>query len=283
MSNTTKYKFIFVILVYRNTEDLIECIDSIKQYVESYRIIIVNAFYDDATYQVVKEIAKDNDCDFINVENKGYSYGNNRGIEFAEDHYHYDWIIISNPDIIIKNFDTKIFNETQFDILAPKITTADGRQQNPMMFRKSALSEKLIYNGLKKQNKYHFYFGIAITKFIRSLSIAYYKLARRKQFRIYCAHGSFVVLSNHTVKTLFPVYDENMFLFGEECVLAYKAKKSDLKCIYSSSISIYHKEDGSMKLCNISTINNELKKSNIYFYENYRLNDKMKKNVNSIK
>lgn len=274
MTNKTKYKFIFVILVYRNTNDLIECIDSIKRHVASYRIIIVNAFYDDVTRQRVQKIANDNNCDFLNIENKGYSYGNNRGIEYAEDHYNYDWIIISNPDIIIKNFDSKIFDEPKFDILAPKITAADGRLQNPMMYRESTLSEKLIYKGLKKQNRAHFYLGIAITKFIRFVSVAYYKLIHRNQFRIYCAHGSFVVLSNHTVKTLFPVYDENMFLFGEEGVLAYKAEKADLKCLYSSSISIYHKEDGSMKLCNLSSINNELRKSNIYFFEHYRLKNK---------
>lgn len=273
MNEKTVYKFIFVILVYRNTDDLIECIDSIKNHVKSYRIIIVNAFYDDVTYQIVKEIAKDNDCDFINIENKGYSFGNNRGIEYADNHYNYDWIIISNPDIIVKNFDSKIFDEAKFDILAPKITAADGRQQNPMMFRKCALSEKLIYNGLKKQCKSLFYWGIAITKFTRAIAIAYNKLIRRNQYRIYCAHGSFVALSNHTVKTLFPVYDENMFLFGEEGVLAYKAAKAELKCFYSSQISIYHKEDGSMKLSNLS-INNELKKSNIYFFENYRLKNK---------
>lgn len=239
MNEKTAYKFIFVILVYRNTDDLRECIDSIKKHVESYRIIIVNAFYDDATCQYVKQIANDNNCDFINIENRGYSYGNNRGIEFAEDHYIYNWIIISNPDIIIKRFDSKIFDEAKFDILAPKIIAADGKQQNPMMFRRSTLSEKLIYKGLKKQNRALFYLGIAITKFIRVVSVAYYKLIHKNLYRIYCAHGSFVILSKHAVKILSPVYDENMFLFGEEGVLAYKAEKANLKCLYSSSISIF--------------------------------------------
>lgn len=51
----------------------------------------------------------------MNVENKGYSYGNNRGIEYCHNNYEYDYIIISNPDIIIKKFDFKV-KKTNGDI-----------------------------------------------------------------------------------------------------------------------------------------------------------------------
>ena len=46
------------------------------------------------------------------------------------------------------------------------------------------------------------------------------------------------------------------------------AKDKGIKTGQFNSIDIYHKEDGSMKLANFS-INNELAKSNIYYYETY--------------
>ena len=67
------YKYIFVILVYRNTGDLVECLESIKAKVSSYKSIVVNAYYDEASKLEVERIASIYQCDFINIENKGYS------------------------------------------------------------------------------------------------------------------------------------------------------------------------------------------------------------------
>ena len=59
-----------------------------------------------------------------------------------------------------------------------------------------------------------------------------------------------------------------MFLFAEECVLASKCKKYGFKTVYDDKKHVLHKEDGSMKLADFS-INDELGKANIYYYENY--------------
>lgn len=69
------------------------------------------------------------------------------------------------------------------------------------------------------------------------------------------------------------VYDENIFLFAEEMVLAAKARKLCMKTIFDNSISVFHKEDGSMNLSNIS-IQGELAKGNVYYYEHYIKKDK---------
>lgn len=47
-------------------------------------------------------IAKKLGCSFINVENKGYGFGNNRGIEYANKYFDYEFLIVSDPNIIIK-------------------------------------------------------------------------------------------------------------------------------------------------------------------------------------
>lgn len=78
------YKFLFVVLVYRNSADLYDFIISVKQNFTNYKIVVVNSYYDNESLKVIEDIAISNDCEFINVANKGYSYGNNLGIGYAK-------------------------------------------------------------------------------------------------------------------------------------------------------------------------------------------------------
>lgn len=262
------YKYIFVILVYRNTQDLLECIGSIRTNVNSYKIIVVNAYYDEATRLKCEEIALSNDCDFLNFENKGYSFGNNRGIEYALKNHDFQYLVIANPDTEIVNFDDKALDSQKYDIFAPSIITLRGTAQNPMGIKKCRLLNRILYKGFVKNNKYYVYGSIAINKILSSSRKFLNRIRNRYIYQIYCAHGSFVIMRNDALKKLVPVYDENMFLFAEEGVLASKAASAGLKTCFYSPIQVRHKEDGSMKLSNFS-INTMLRDANIYYYEHY--------------
>ena len=52
-----KYETVFVILTYRSTNDLEECISSIQNKFSSLKIVIVNSFYDDTTRDEFVKIA----------------------------------------------------------------------------------------------------------------------------------------------------------------------------------------------------------------------------------
>ena len=139
------YKYIFIILVYRNSDDLKDCLDSIRKKVHSCKVIVVNAYYDDVSLSEIEKIANQYKCDFIGIENKGYSYGNNKGIEFAQKKYLFDYIVISNPDIVIEKYDDSFLDENfKYDIIAPQIIAASGKAQNPAMFKRLPLSEYFI-------------------------------------------------------------------------------------------------------------------------------------------
>ena len=256
--------FIFVILVYRNFIDLEECIESISEKIQNYKVVVVNAYYDDASMQNIEAISKKHGCDFLNIENKGYSFGNNTGIKYAREHYDFKHLIVSNPDTIIEEFPN--IERLDYDIIAPMIRTKTGKAQNPMHIKQSRLAEGLIYRGFKKQRRYVLYSGLAINKLRRE---TYLLFGKNKKKKIFAAHGSFVVFSNAALSKLdYTPYDENMFLFAEEMVLAVRAKEAGIETVYLPEVKIFHKEDGSMNLSNLS-IDSELAKSNIYFYENY--------------
>lgn len=264
MVERLKYTYIFVILVYRNIDDLRECIDSIGANVRDFRIVVVNSFYDETSREVIAQVAAEKGCDFLNVENKGYSFGNNAGMRYAREHYDYDFIVVSNPDIVIQRFDDSRIGD--FDIVAPQIVAADGRMQNPMVVKECRLARILVYYGFKWNFSSLLFAGIALNKVRRVLSVRMHR--NGLPYRIYAAHGSFVLLKKQVVDALFPVYDERMFLFAEEDILALRAAQTGFAIWYVPDVVIRHKEDGSMKLADFST-NAELRKSNMYFYETY--------------
>ena len=257
-----KYKYIAVILVYRNYEDLSECIDSMHHSIDSCRIIVVNAYYDDESLSEIEKIAQEKDCDFIPIDNKGYGYGNNAGIEYARDHYEYDYIIISNPDIVVKKFSGE--NLLPGAIYAPKIIARSGKEQNPMVIKHNKLSEYLIYKGFKNNSKVLLLSGFAVSKVCTRVQ----GFGINNLGKIYQAHGSFLLIHREVIDKLHPIYDPEMFLFGEEGVLALRAFNENIDTVYTTDIVVDHKEDGSMSLADFS-IDEELKKSIIYFYERY--------------
>ncbi len=265
-----KYKMVIIVLVYLNADDLAEFVASVKMHMQDYRIIVVNSYYDDASMEKIRKIALENDCDFLNVENRGYSYGNNQGIAYANKHYTYDFAIISNPDIIIKSFDSRVLDQYSDCVIAPLITAKSGKKQNPLCARNNKFGEKCKYYGYLKNKKLLLYTGIAINKFVRELFLFFFLHGSKPSKKIFAAHGSFVIIPESIIRKMGTVYDEGMFLFSEEMVIAYKMEELQKKTVIVKQIQVNHKEDGSQKLSDINYDGYECK-SLIYCYEKYVL------------
>ena len=262
---------VFVVLTYRNDVDLQDFIDSAKKTIcdMEYKIIVVNSFYDRDSEENIKEIALRSDCDFFSIENKGYSYGNNRGIEYAGAKYEYKYLVVSNPDIILKKFSLNELELFENGIVGPEIISAKGKSQNPLLYKKNRLSEMIIYYSFKKDSFLWLKIGTALNRFLREFHCLMMHVKRKRIYRVYALHGSFVIYSREALKKIGLPYDEKMFLFGEESVLAEKSKKGKVECFVCENLQVLHKEDGSMKF-ERGRVYNNLKESNIYYYENYR-------------
>lgn len=269
-----KIDFAFVILTFKTCKDLKELIPSIKEKFKpyTYSILIVNSFYDNATEKEIKTFSEQNGCDFLTTSNKGYGHGNNVGIEFFNSNYEYDFLVVANPDTkIIKNdFDYAAVVGTRC-VIAPCVRTLTGKRQNPYWVIKNAFSENLVYKYFKFGHKYRFIIGIGINKIIR---VAFNLKKKRHKKAVYAAHGSYLVFTRGALSTIGLPYDENMFLFAEENLLAHTLEAFSVPTFYTSDIEILHKEDGSVDISNIDE-NGELRKSIIYYYE--KLNGHKKK------
>ncbi len=260
------YDIVFVILVYRNTDDVQEMIDSINAKIDNSKIIIVNSYFDDLSRDVLQDIASDNNCDFINTPNEGYGHGNNQGIQFALESYDFNALIVANPDMIIKQFllDKELLSGSV--LLCPMITARDGKQQNPFWVVKNVISEWLMFLGHKHHNKLLVLSGIAINKAIRETFLLLFNILGRRVAKVYAAHGSFLIFSRDLLLELSLPFDENMFLFSEEMYLARRLRARRVSTYILKDLQVLHKEDGSMSTAKIDQ-SSENTKSYLYYYD----------------
>ena len=138
-------EIVFVVLVYRNIDDLQNFIIYTKSKVQcNYKIIVIDAKYSDEVSKDIENICFQNKLVYIQIDNKGYGYGNNVGIEYANNMYEYKYIIICNPDV---EFISTLRIENLCDsemIIAPQIIANNNKLQNPYWVKENIFSEKLM-------------------------------------------------------------------------------------------------------------------------------------------
>lgn len=260
-----KVDLIIIVLTYRNHEDLRELFASYSSSFNDLKIqtIVVDAYYNDGCSVEIEKVARNNGADYLRIPNKGYSFGNNYGIQYAKAHYEYDYLIVSNADIEIRSFDKVVLDKLPKGVYGPTIQTKDGRLQNPMYCKRNLLSRKLVYKGFIEDSKFKFAVGIIINKFqtkIQKRNLSYPN-------KVYQLHGSFLIFSKEAIDILQTVFDENMFLFAEETYLSKILENKNIPSYYVPEIEVFHKEDGSMQFN--KELDNNLKESNVYVYEKY--------------
>lgn len=238
-----RYSMVFVVLVYRNTSDLRSFFSELN--LPDCKIIVVNSYYDDATKSEFERIAANYDADFINVPNKGYGFGNNRGIKHALKYYDFEFLIISNADITVRKLNPSIISKTK--VTAPKILTLKGKNQNPSSpFPPSKLKDHLLYKTYKgNHNKLIWVFWA----YSRLTKIIYYCISNFRK-KVFSPHGAFIIMPKHILSDCVPIFNERMFLFNEESHLGRLLKKNGFEVEYNPEIIIDHKEDGSVSLLN---------------------------------
>lgn len=266
-----KYDVIFCVLAYKNDKDVKDFIDNMnskKALDFSYKIIVVNNFADEESLIKIRDIAEGNQCIFLANENKGYGHGNNRGIDFANKNFEYKYLVVCNPDTVIEELSIKSLDAHQNDVIAPNIRKLSGELQNPMNYVYMPLCEKMLYIGFKNQNKLFVYAGIIGIKLTNKLHKMIEKIKGRESFQIHACHGSFLILPKSVIEKISPVYDEKIFLFGEEGDLARKCRALNIPSVYVGEIKIIHKEDGSMQHSKVN-LQSAVKDSYLYYYEKW--------------
>lgn len=259
------YKYIFVVCTYGAADDLKNFIKSVGELGLDAKIIVANSYCSEETLIELRNIAEGNNCDFLDLPNKGYGYSLNEGIEYATGHYQYDYLAITNADILINRFEVKKSPEEPF-LIAPEIRTLTGKRQNPFYVHSYF---KLFKIGKWYKEKFHkksSMLVMVVAKINRIFFNMLFGSKRNCYKKIYAGHGAFIVFSKEAIRITKRPFEDNIFLYCEENFIGYKMRKLDIPYYYSCDVSVIHTEDGSKKFYH-HTISDETIKSMKKYYE----------------
>lgn len=265
-----KVKYCFVVLTYNGFDNFKKFYHSLDNIKEHFAVILVDSFSSKLTSEAGESLAKKLNIDFISVPNKGYGAGNNIGLKFAKEHYDFEYIIISNPDITIEHMNYDIIsNYGQNVIIGPNIKNLNGREQNPLYYKKYGIPFWILSQYIKNGSLYILFLYLLCNK-VYSLFF-HLKYRQSKSIEVYALHGSFMIIGNKALSVLMPLYDERMFLYAEENHVAERAKSFKVSLFLDKRLVVSHKGNGSTgeNGLNSSQIQHTLNSLRVFFKNTY--------------
>ena len=247
----------FIILHYKNIEDTINLLTSIKSVLKDndYNIIVVDN--NTLTKPEEKLISKFTNDILKLKDNVGFAKANNKAIKYAKDKYNSKYYIVINNDIIItqEDFLSRInedYEKYDFDMLGPNISSPSNESVNP--FPVFSTKEDVEYQ-IKKANKlikiYNNAFLYNLLKIYLNTKHIFKKTIKpqngNKVEKGVALHGCAIIFSDKYInKYKYPFYNET-FLFHEEEFLYQRVIKDKLISVYDPNLKIFHKEGSSVK------------------------------------
>ena len=273
-------KVSFVILNYKTYEESIACAESIlsTQRGADVRIVIVDNGSGNGSAKILRERFADEAavCVLASEENLGFACGNNLGIRYAREQFNPDFIVAANSDILFEQRDyceqlAALYEERPYAILGGDIVDASKSQH----FNPVARERKYTLNYMRKQvavswakavmfrliKLFHLkkavvrHYGIATdetgadvrdgsknltTREVNGRSVAADSQIGQEMEDV-VLHGCCLVFSRDFFTKLDGFW-EGTFLYAEEEILYYLAKKKGMRVLYSPRVTCVHKE-----------------------------------------
>ena len=252
-------KTAFLIINYNDSITTIRLIDNIKNYECLDKILVVDNNSTDDSYNEIQKICNRKIEIVKNIANKGYGSGINFGVKCLTNLYKKCHIIISNPDIEINSEEDIIKLLSSFDddtaVVAPIIKEHTGLNRGwriPTPLQDCLLN--IIY----------------IHKYLRPKLLFYEdKYYKKNIVSVEAISGCFFIIDSDVLGQI-DYFDENMFLYYEENVLATKLKAINKLTKINTKVSVFHNHSVTIDK-NINKIKKykELKKSQMYFQKKY--------------
>ena len=248
-----------VILNYNDYETTNKYIEKIKDYKVLNDIVIVDNKSSDGSFEKLKNL-QDNKISVIETDaNKGYAYGNNIGVKYLCENTRDDYIIISNPDIIVEEKDLirlkkDLDNNDDISLVAPVIEQLGEKIRG---WRLPNIKDEILLNINYIQRKIRKNLNYKEEKYSGNLT------------KVDVVPGCFFMIRKDIMEMI-GGFDESTFLYYEENIIASKLKNIEKTSYIDNKASAIHdlsvsvdKSFNSLKKYKI------LKESQKYYVENY--------------
>lgn len=247
----------FIIVNYNDADTTQILLNNIKNYNSIDLILVVDNNSTDNSYNVLKELENTHIKVVNTMSNKGYGSAINYGAKYLKK-IGITWSFISNPDVVIEN--ESVIKQLIDDInednawIAPIIKEHQGlnrgfKVEKPM----DSILLSLPYFYRKFISKIHY-------------NESYYV---KGLLPVEALSGCFFLLSLDILEKV-DYFDENVFLYYEENILAKKIGKTKKKIILDTRTSVFHNHSVTIDK-NLNRIKKykALKKSQRYFQKEY--------------
>ena len=228
-----------IIVNYDDLEDTEKFVKTINEYNIIDRIVVVdNMSTTISAFENLKKLENDKIKVIQSEKNGGYDYGNNFGIKYLDSlNEKYDYIIISNPDIEITKRAIEhcleiAKNDNKIAVIAPRMFDKDNKP-----IRRSSWKIRT--------------FALDVIHSTRLLEIIFYKKLRKGEYcekdyekkilEVEAISGAFLIIRNSILEAI-DLFDENVFLFYEEDILAKKLYEKKYKTVSLNSEKFIHYE-----------------------------------------
>lgn len=249
-------KTVFLIINYNDADTTLTLLNNIKEYKKIDRILIVDNNSTDNSFNILKGYENDK-IEIVKTNvNKGYGAGINFGVKHLVNELGRCYIIVSNSDIIIEeeNDIKELINTFNQDtaIVAPIIKEQDNLNRGwkiPTPLKDTLLNLPLIH------------------KWLRPKLLGYKNYQDITEVEV--VSGCFFIIDSDSLEKA-NFYDEDVFLYYEENIMAKKLKKLNKKTLLNTNVSVIHNHSVTIDK-NINRIKKykTLKKSQMYFQKNY--------------
>lgn len=244
----------FVILHYKNFEDTMDCVFSIKKLKGNKKIIVVD---NNSLHSTEKKLLSTEVDDLIILQkNVGFAKANNKGLQTALKKYNSNFFVVLNNDVVInqESFIERIiqnYKKYKFDLLGTKIIS-EGNSVNPYKPLKSIdeVSDEINYAKILIVICRHvlLYIFLKIYMYIKHFIKKSKKPENGNQLEKNVAlHGCGIIFSKKYLEKYKNPFYKDTFLFHEEDFLYQRIVKDNLISIYDPEMEINHKEGASMK------------------------------------
>ncbi len=246
-----------IILNYNDSENTKLLVQDIKNYkVLDYIVIVDNKSTDDSL-EKLKVLESDKVKLVEASQNNGYAAGNNVGVKYAIEKLKVDNLIISNPDIIVREKDIKTLIEdledTNISVIAPIIKEPTNISRG---WKLPTFASELISN----------------IPFIRrfEFSLLSYPAAKYQSnlTNVDVVKGCFFIIKKEALETI-GLFDEHTFLYYEEIIMAKKLKENGYNTYVDNRVTVIHALDQCISK-NVRRIDKfKILKDSQYYYEKY--------------
>lgn len=252
-----------LVLNYNDAPTTAQFVKSIRDFSCIGKILVVDNCSTDSSFDELVALADEKIVVVKTDRNGGYGYGNNYGVRYLHTHYKSEFILLSNPDVIVDEktlsaLELFLRNERDYAVVAPSMLDPNR--------------DRCLNAAFKIPSKRDFVFSTNWL-FERIFRPMFYKDIKNpgllKKDVDAVAGSLFLMNADYVLKS--GLFDENIFLYWEEIVLGMKIKSVHKKAALLTNEFFVHNHSVTISKTYKSAISKQrlFIKSKLYVLKHY--------------